>query len=138
MKKELKLFVGGYYDDRIFVGEKFEGKTPFGKNIDIYTLSEALKLGFVEGVKEWFSEENEKDFDELDENEKIEAIINYTDGDEIAGILYFDNEEEASEYKASILKEIKDIELNSEYDGKTQDNQGNFRETYIQSCTDED
>ena len=48
--KELKLFVGGYYDMRIFKGECFDGKTLFRKDIKTYTLQEVLKLSFVEGT----------------------------------------------------------------------------------------
>ena len=47
-----KLFVGGYYDSRIFDGSHFDGKTPFGEDIDTYTLEEVLKLGFVESIKD--------------------------------------------------------------------------------------
>lgn len=71
----LKLFVGGYYDDRIFDGEQFEGKTPFDKNIETYTLSEVLGLGFVEPIKEWFEENYEKEWDKATKEEKVKAVI---------------------------------------------------------------
>jgi len=128
---EKKLFVGGYYDDRIFEGEGFEGKTPFNKNIDTYTLTEVLNLGFVENVTEWFEEKEEKEWNEATEQEKIKAIINYTESDEIAGVLYFETEEEAQNFKNEVVKEIEEIEQRVSYDGKRQDREGYFREVYI-------
>lgn len=129
--EELKLFVGGYYDDRIFKGEQFDGKTPFNKSIDTYTLSQVLELGFVESVKEWFEETYERGFDEATEEEKVKAIIEYTDTDEIAGVLYFDTEEKAEKFKNDVIKEVKEIEEMSVYEGKIQDDEGYFREVYI-------
>ncbi len=87
-KNELKLFVGGYHDARIFKGEKFEDKTPFDKNINTYTLEEALKLPYIENVTEWYKQNGKEwykkefgkeciedeilgiDFDDLTEQEK--------------------------------------------------------------------
>lgn len=129
--EELKLFVGGYYDSRIFEGEQFDGKTPFDKNIDTYTLSEVLGLGFVEPVKEWFEETYEKEWDEATEEEKVKAIIEYTDTDEIAGLLYFDTQEKAEKFKNDVIKEVEEIEEMSAYEGKRQDSEGYFREVYI-------
>lgn len=128
--KELKLFVGGYFDDRIFIGDEFEDKTPFGKDINTYTLSEAIELGFVQTVKEYYEEENEKEWEEITDDEKIKAIINYVDGDEIAGLLYFNTEEEAEKYKNDVIKEVEEREKEIEYVGKKQDEYGNYREVY--------
>lgn len=128
----MKNFVGGYYDDRIFKGEHFQGRTPFDKKIDCYTLEEVLNLPFVEGVKEWFEENDdyERDFDEIPEKEKINAILEYVEGDEIAGVLYFETEALAEEFKKDTLDEIKSDEENSVYIGKKQDQYGNFRDVY--------
>lgn len=126
-----KLFVGGYYDDRMFKGDYFDGKTPFGKNINTYTLEEVLQLGFVEPVREWFEEIYEKEWDEATEEEKIEGILLYTQDDEIASLLYFDTEEEAENYKNQVIEEIEKLEQEIEYIGKEQDSYGNFREVYI-------
>ena len=131
-KENKKLFVGGYYDDRIFRGDYFDGKTPFNKNIDCYTLEEALKLPFVENVKEWFEETDieERAFDEIPDEEKINTILNYIEGDEIAGLVYFETEEEAEKFKQDTLDEIKSNEENSVYVGQEQDQYGNFRDVY--------
>ena len=55
MKKEnLKLFVGGYFTDKVFKGEQFEGMCFFG-DVDTYSLEEALSLGFVgDSFMEWY------------------------------------------------------------------------------------
>lgn len=128
----MKNFVGGYYDDRIFKGEYFEGKTPFDKKIDCYTLEETLNLPFIEGVKEWFEEndDEERDFDEIVKEEKIKAILEYVESDEIAGLVYFETEEEAEKFKQDNLEEIKRAEENSIYIGKKQDQYGNYRDVY--------
>lgn len=128
----MKLLVGGYYDDRIFKGETFEGKTPFAKNIDTYTVDEALDLGFIQGFEEYYKEEypSKDDFDNLTYLEKVELISNYTEGDEIAGLLYFKTEEEALNYKTEVIKEIEKLEINIEYTGKEQDREGYYREVY--------
>lgn len=132
VQKNLKLFVGGYYDDRIFDGEYFEGTTQFNKEIDTYTLDEVLKLAFVENVVQWYEEENEKDF-YLDTTfeEKAKAIEEYTCDDEIAGILYFETEEEAEDYKQKIIKEVEDKEKNAVFVDKKQDKYGYWREVYV-------
>lgn len=129
-KENLKLFVGGYFDDRIFKGDWFDGKTPFNKDINTYTLDETLKLGFVEGVIEWFEENNEREWDELSFDEKAKAIEKYEESDEIAGIVYFKTEEEAEKYKDEVIKEIEDIEKESICTGQIQDKYGQFRDIY--------
>lgn len=126
-----KLFVGGYYDDRIFKGDYFDGKTPFSKDIDTYTLEEVLELGFVEPVKEYFEETYEKEWIEATEEEKIEGILSYTQDDEIASLLYFKTEEAAENYKNQVIQEIEELEQKIEYIGIEQDSYGNFREVYI-------
>ena len=123
-------FVGGYYDDRIFKGEYFEGKTPFNKDIDIYTLDEALKLGFVEGIVQLYEETYKKDFYELSDNEKTEAILEYTKDDEIAGLLAFPSVKEAKNYKNEVLNEIAELEKHIKYVGQEQDSYGYFKEVY--------
>lgn len=122
------LFVGGYYDNRIFDG--LEEKTPFSKEINIYTLEEVLKLAFVENVIGWYEDTEEKEWDEVLESEKIKAILAYTKYDEIAGLVYFDEEEKAEKYKNDVIKEIEELEKNYSYIGKKQDDYGNFREVY--------
>ena len=128
--KESKFFVGGYYDDRIFEGTDFEDKTPFSKDLDIYSLSEVLKLGFVEGVIENYESINSNRWDDLDYNEKVKLIMEYTDGDNIAGLKCFDSEEEAVNFKNSVISEIENIENNTVFDRQVQDNEGYFRDVY--------
>lgn len=128
--EDLKLFVGGYYDDRIFEGKEFEGKTPFSKNINTYTLSEVLELGFVEPVNEWFDEIYEKEWDEIEDQERANAIIEYVDSDELAGLLYFNTEQESNRYRNDVINEIEELEKNIKYIGKQQDSYGNFKEVY--------
>lgn len=133
-----KLFVGGYYDDRIFNSDVFEGKTPFDKDIDTYTLDEAFELGFCEeyNVRQYYEdhlleEYNEKDWSfDLSDEEKTKILLEYTDTDEIAGLLYFNTEEEAENYKQEVLKEIEEIESQCEYSHKEQDEYGYYREVY--------
>ena len=125
-----KLFVGGYYDDRIFEGECFENKTPFSKDVNTYTLEEALKLVFVEPVKEWYEETEEKEWDSITEEEKIKAIEKYVEGDEIAGLVYFETEESAEKYKQGVLQEIKEIEDQVEHVEKKQDGSGYYHDVF--------
>lgn len=125
-----KLFVGGYYDDRIFEDERFEGKTPFGKDIDTYTLDEALRLPFIEPIKEWYEEVCDQDWESITEQEKIKAIEKYVEGDEIAGLVYFGTEEDAEKYKQEVLQEIKEIEDQVEYVEKEQDGSGYYHDVY--------
>lgn len=125
-----KIFVGGYYDNRIFEGEYFDGKTPFNADIDTYTLDEALNLGFVENVKEWYVETYDQEWDVISEKAKAKAIIEYTEGDDIAGLLMFNTEEEAEKYKQYVLEEIKDLENKVECVGKEQDKDGYYHEIY--------
>lgn len=131
--KNLKLFVGGYYDTRMITdknGEKLEGITPFSTDIETYTLDEALKLAFVENVKTWFEEIKEKDFDEATEEEKTKAIVEYTESDEIAQLLHFTTEEDAEQYKKDVLEELEELENSLVYTGKEQDQYGNFMNSY--------
>ena len=130
---EQKLFVGGYYDKRIFKGEHFYGETPFfGKDINTYSLSEVLKLDFIEGVKEWAYEVGEKMFEELTEEEQIKAIIDYTESDEVAGLLYFHTENEAVKYKEEAINKLNEIEKdkNVVYVGTTLTEDGFYREIF--------
>lgn len=132
--ENLKVFAGGYYDDRIFKGEEFCGKTPFNKNINTYSLNEVLQLGFIENVVNWYNEnkeENDKEFEELNYNNKVKIILNYVESDEIAGLKYFFTELEAENYKQEVLKELEELENHIEYDGSKQDGEGYYRETYI-------
>lgn len=130
--QELKLFVGGYYDSRIFEGEQFEGKTPFDKNIDTYTLSESLNLGFTgEGFVDWFEGKGGKEWSKTTYEEKINALLEYTATDETSGLIHFKTEKEAEDYKNKVLEEIEDIEKIAIYNGKRQDRSGYFREIYI-------
>lgn len=128
--RELKLFVGGYYDDRIFVGEFFEGKTHFSKDIDVYTLSEVLRLPFIENVTNVYEEESGREWEDLSEEEKIEAIMYYNSSDDISGLMYFETEEAALSCKNETLEELEYIENHLEYEGKKQDCYGFFRKVY--------
>lgn len=139
--KKLKLFVGGYYDMRVFKGEHFHGKTPFGKDIQTYTLQDILKLSFVEGTVQEYEQslnnaykdedmDEEKDWENTTDDEKVEAILEYTKDNDIAGLLYFGTEIEADNYKSTILKEINKCEKESTYVGKEQDKQGRFRDIF--------
>lgn len=119
--KELKLFVGGYYDKRLFKEGCFNKKTPFGKDIQTYTLQEVLKLGFVQGTVEEYEQslnnryqdedmDEQKDWEITTDDEKIEAILAYTKSNDIAGLLYFDTEIDADKYRNEILKQINELE----------------------------
>lgn len=124
----MNLFVGGYYDGRIFDG--VEEKTPFSKEISIYTLEEVLKLGFVENVIEWYEDKEELEWDEISEQEKTKAILAYVEYDEIAGLVYFDEKEKAEKYRNDVIKEIEELEKTYKYSEKVEDGYGNFREVW--------
>ena len=130
MCKGKKLLVGGYFDDRKFKGDYFDGKTPFNKDINTYTVDEALNLGFVENVINWYEDSKEKSWDQLPETEKAQQIEEYTSTDEIAGLNYFTTEEEATQYKNEVLEELQEIETEIEYQGMEQNNEGIYQEIY--------
>ena len=126
-------FVGGYYDDRIFRGEKFEGSTLYSKDVDVYNLDGVLKLPFVENVHEFYTDikkEKDREWDSLDDKEKAKWILRYIDGDDIAGLDYVEDDLKAEEYKKEILKEIIEKEKHSIYVGVEQDKNGNYRKVY--------
>jgi hypothetical protein len=131
--------VGGYYDDREFKGEGFEGKTPWSlKTLNIYNVEEALKLGFCSSVDEYYENnklEEDKEWDELTEQEKAKIIEDYTSDDEIAGLEIFEDEKKALEYYESHLEECQEIENDIKtgriiYMGTKQDREGFYVETY--------
>lgn len=134
--KELKLFVGGYYDDRIFEGDYFDGKTPFGKDIKTYTLSEALQLEFVDGVINCYNEyraDDEPSWDDTTDEQKAQAILQYLEGDDMAGLVYFDTEEAAEKYKNDCLKDIEECESESVFSHYEEDRNrlGVYRPVYV-------
>ncbi len=128
--KSLKLFVGGYYDDNIYKGEYFDNKTPFGKTINAYTLDEALRLGFVAPAAEWYEEQTEQEFDTLTDSQKVQVILDYTDDDDIAGLIHFETEAEATSYKQAVLTELAEIAGKVEYTGREQDANGYSHKVY--------
>jgi hypothetical protein len=133
-KEDLKLFTGGYYDLSIYDDDDyFDGGTPFDVDIETFTLNEVWELGFVSGLKDMIYKEQDKYYYELSVEEQIKAILQYTEGDEIAGLVYFETEEEAEDYKLKILDEIAERELQIEYKGKKQDNEGHYRDVYIKN-----
>lgn len=129
----VKFLVGGYYSSRIFRGADRE-MTPFDKDINIYTLDEALRLGFVEGVEEWYydfiQEEGEPDFYELSYEKRLQLVLQYTENDEIAGLVAFDTLQEAVDYVKDVIEEIINAENTHEYVGHEQDEYGYFHEVY--------
>lgn len=134
MKKEnLKLFVGGYYTEEIFKGEQFEGMC-FFDDVDTYTLEEVLKVEFVdEAFLEWYEEnfyEAEGNFNSLSFSDKVNYILEYVENDGIAGLTYFDTEEEAEAYKNECIENLEWAKNNSVYIGTELDKYGYFREIY--------
>ena len=134
MKKEnLKLFVGGYFTDKVFKGEQFEGMCFFG-DVDTYSLEEALSLGFVgDSFMEWYEgnfEEEEGVFYSLSFSDKVKYILEYVENDEIAGLAYFDTEEAAEDYKNECIDNLEWAKNNSVYIGTELDKYGYFREIY--------
>lgn len=126
-----KYLVGGYYDSRIFEG--VDEKTPFGKDISIYDLDGALKLGFVEPVEEWYEDakkDNEPEWYELEDQKKIEYILKYTETDEIAKLIAFDTLEEANNYIKEVLYEIIQLENQYEFAYNEQNTSGTYNEVY--------
>ena len=127
-----KYLVGGYYDNRIFEG--IDVKTPFGKDIGIYDLEEALKLELLDSVIEDYNNiyksDDDVEWDKLNESEKIEFIEWYTEGDEIAGLVAFETLEEAVKYVKNVLKEINELEEEYEYSYSEEDNYGRYHQVY--------
>ncbi len=103
-------FVGGYYDSRVSDNDCFEGMTPFRKDVGVYTIEEALKLPFLERIKEWFKDRFGKEWKLATEDEMIRAIEGFSVSEDIAALFYFDTEEKARKYQQEILKEIEEIE----------------------------
>lgn len=127
----IKYFVGGYYDDRIF--KDAEGKTPFRKDVSIYDLESALKLGFIEPIEEWYKDikdEEEPEWDELGDSKKAELVLEYSESDEIAGLVGFETLKKAVEYLKNTLSEILEFEGTYEYVEKIQDQYGYYRDVY--------
>ena len=108
---EKKLLVGGYLDDRIFRAD--EDILLYDKDIDCYTVEEALKLGFMSGIEEFYYEDFKKgtdlEFFELSNKEKLEIILKFVEDDEIANLEYFDTEEKA------LARKNEELSLINEY-----------------------
>lgn len=114
MEKEF-YFVGGYYKDEevLKVLEKTGTYTSF-ENVGLYTLEEALKLPFVDGVAEYYKDKygTEKDFYmDLTGLERAEVIEEYVKGDELATLKLFTDEIEAKEYLEDEQDSIKRDEV---------------------------
>lgn len=127
-----QYLVGGYYDNRVFMGVK--EKTLFSKDINIYTIESALKLGFVEQVVEWYEDTKKVDdiaWHNLDDAQKVELILKYTENNALAGLLVFDNLQDATNYVKTTLLEILNIEKESQFVGTIENNNGNFNEVYV-------
>ncbi|MBU3187799.1 hypothetical protein [Clostridium estertheticum] len=130
---QLNLFVGGYFDNRKFVGKCFEHKPLFNKSIQTYTLSDVLKLKFVsEGIARWHTDNNENiEFNSLTYNDKVKIIIDYTSCNKASNLLYFGTEKEALNYKNDVIKQLDNIDNNSTYIATEKDEYGHFREVYV-------
>lgn len=126
-----KKYLAGYYDDRIFEGEEFEGKTPFDRTVDIYNMSDLLKLSFIEPIKDWIYDEHKKNWYELTEQEMEYYIEKYVSTDEIAGVKIFKSEEEALNFKNDIIAELDDIESRSVFSHKIQDFNFYYKSVFI-------
>ena len=118
--KNLKLFVGGYFDERIFEGDKFIGKTPYGKDIDTYTLNEVLQLGFLSGMEDYVREHFEVELDDIPDWKQTTCILHYLKNDEYAGLEYFETEAEAEKFKQDALRNIEWCEENAVFLEKRQ------------------
>jgi len=126
-----KLFVGGYYDTSIYTGESFEGKTPFDDKIDVYSLEELLESNYVESIDEWYQDEYEEDFFELSDKEKIKAVLEYIETDEISGLLYFKTEAAAIKFKEETLEEFEEIKNERVFIKRSKDKEGFYQDEYI-------
>lgn len=135
IEKEKKLFVGGYFDRSFYVdtnNDNVDSFTDFDEGIDTYTLTEALNLGFVRSIVDWYNENTEKEWDDLTDQEKTKLIIKYTSTDELARLLYFATEEEAQEYKKMVLEEVEEKKKKFKKIGEEQDNYGYFQDVYLE------
>ena len=102
-KKEIYL-VGGYFKDKEII-DAIEINhnivyTNFAE-VNSYTVEEALKLPFVEGIEEYYKDKygTDKDFYmDLTELGQAKIIEEYVESDEIATLKLFTDEIEAKEY----------------------------------------
>ena len=111
MKKEF-YFVGGYYKDEevLKVLEKAGTYTSF-ENVGLYTLEEALKLPFVDGIVEYYKDKYGEDRDfymDLTKEEQAKIVTEYVDSDELATVRMFTDLEKANKYKEEIEEFIKE------------------------------
>lgn len=134
----MKILVGGYYDTRSFKGDHFEGKNPFGEDIDTYTVKEALEFGAgLEYIEEWYEDVYgiEDGWGQLTEIEKAELIEKYTMNDELLGFNSFETEDEAKKYKEIVLEEVRGYEDDIKAGKIVIDKEGNYiyNEHYVEA-----
>ena len=98
----MKYLVGGYYSDIAINGGSDEYITPYTNDVKMYTVEEAIKLGFVENVVEWYEDndcfETGAEWEELSDADKASFIVSYTEDDEIAGLELFECKQDAIKY----------------------------------------
>ena len=124
-----KLFVGGYYQDYFLINTSYGSAFPketfkhiysdnilFNKDIEVYTLEEVLDLPFIYGVHDYYEEHFGGDFRFIPVEEQIKFILEYAESNEIAGVLYFETEEEAQKYNESVLEAIREEEEQKQED----------------------
>lgn len=93
------LLVGGYF--RNCKDELFDATA------GIYTVAEALTLGFVNGVDDYCLDVYNKDFYLLSENTQAKMIVEYTASDEIARLYLCKNIVEAKNKLDDIKENIR-------------------------------
>lgn len=98
--------------------------TPFNNDIEVFSLNEILSLNFAKDFNKWFYANFNQKFNEISFTEKVNAIINYSSLNKELGLLYFDNENEATNYKNKVLKELDDIKNISIFIGTSENSNG--------------
>lgn len=104
--------------------------TPFNNDIEVFSLNEILSLNFAKDFNKWFYANFNQKFNEISFTEKVNAIINYSSLNKELGLLYFDNENEATNYKNKVLKELDDIKNISTFIGTSENSNGEFVNIY--------
>ena len=128
-------FVGGYYNTGKFLDSEGDVEQRFYpySDVAIYDIESVLKLAFVEQVSEWYEdnkEDEDKEWDELSDSEKVAEVMTYVESDEIAGLEICAGLEEANKVLKSCLDDIRAVEEEYEVVEKEQNSEGFYIEVY--------
>ena len=125
-----KLFIFGYYNTDIYKGAYFNNMTPFNNDIELFSLNEILSLNFAKDFNKWFYDNFNVNFETISFEKKVKAIIKYSSLNKELGLLYIDNENQATDYKNKVLKELNEIKNVSTFVGTLENSNGEIVNIY--------